>query len=58
MLMNGKSNLIPLLHDCDEHPWIGDTNVCSDYVGHMTQVVTTPIYGKTSKKYAKVMEKQ
>ena len=29
-----------------EPPWVGGTKVCSGYLGHMTKMAVTPIYGK------------
>ena len=31
-------------------PWDGGTKVCSNDPGHMTKMVTMPIYGKNIKK--------
>ena len=33
-----------------EPPWMGGTNVCSQHLGHMTKMATTPIYGKNPSK--------
>ena len=32
------------------HPWDGGTKICSNGPGHMTRMVTMPIYGKNIKK--------
>ena len=33
-----------------EHPWVGETKVCSPNPGHMTKMAATPIYGKNHSK--------
>ena len=33
-----------------EPPWVGGTKVCSGYLGHMTKMAATPIYGKNPSK--------
>ena len=33
-----------------EHPWDGQTTVCSNGPGHMTKMAVMPIYGKNLKK--------
>ena len=33
-----------------EPPWVGGTKFCSRYLGHMTKMAATPIYGKNPSK--------
>ena len=33
-----------------EPPWVGGTKVCSQHLGHMTKMASTPIYGKNPSK--------
>ena len=35
---------------CGEPPWVEGTKVCSRYLGHMTKMAATPIYGKKASK--------
>ena len=33
-----------------ERPWVGETNVCSRYLGNMTKIASNSIYGKNPSK--------